>query len=93
MNISDWIAFGAGLGGWVAAIIALIGLVYQKRGMKRVKEDSVEQLTKELLYISLYYAMDPMRKAYFPNEKTIDLTKEWIARVHAQTKQRLMQEV
>ncbi len=82
MSTSDWITIGVGLGGWVAAVIAFFSLMYQRRGLRRIKEESVEQLTKEILYIVLYYAIDPGRHEYFPNEQTIQLTKDWIERAH-----------
>lgn len=93
MSTSDWITIAVGLGGWLAAIIAVFSLVYQKRSLRRVKEENIEQLTKEILYITLYYAIDPGKREYIPNERSIDLTKPWIANVHQQVKQRLMREM
>jgi len=91
MSTSDWITIGVGLGGWIAAIAACLGLVYQRRSLKRFKEEKMEQLTKEILYRALYYGTDT--QDYHPNiGGTIDLTEAWIARVHQQVKQRLMRE-
>jgi hypothetical protein len=42
MSTSDWITIGVGLGGWLAAIIAFFSLIYQRRGLKGMKEENIE---------------------------------------------------
>lgn len=96
ISMENWVAYTS-IAGNVVVVIGIIFAFLQwkisKQQNKRIKEENVEKLTKEIMYIVLYYGIDPGRGVYIPNEGTIEIDAHIISQRHQQIKERLMQEV